>query len=199
MQLLTAISSRDRRTLMVGVVSISAIILASQGVPAWRAWDESAQLDAAEATGALTRLERELHLLPALRDSARARASRAALAELQVIVAETAGRAGAELAERVTAMADDLGLRVTVVQIRPDSVFHASRAWVAIHLAASGDVTHLAEFLTAMESSPASFAVRELTVSPSDPLLTDGRPEILRFQVFVEALAVQGPSATSSR
>jgi hypothetical protein len=186
-----ALSSRDRRALVAGLIVVATIIGGKRVVPAWREWDERTHESAAALTSEVVTLEEQLARLPALRDSTRSRSARALDARKRLIEAPTVGAAGADLATQVTDIADDLGIKVSAVQVRPDTLFHSGYARVAVNLTATGDVTHLADLLAALESSDALMAVREFTVNPADVLLPDGRPETIRFQLLVEALAVR--------
>jgi hypothetical protein len=186
-----ALSPRDRRTLVAGVLAVAIIAAGGRVVPKWRAWDEHARTSAAELTGEVASLESQLKRLPALRDSARLRAARAVVARARLLEAPTVGAAGADLSTHVADLADELGIRVSAVQIRPDTLFRAGYARVAVSLTATGDVAHLADLLTALEANDLLMAVRELTITPADVLLPDGRPETIRFQLLVEALAVR--------
>ncbi|MEO8623803.1 MAG: type II secretion system protein GspM [bacterium] len=188
------VSPRDRRTLIMGALTIGTTLLASRGVPAWRAWDQHARSASTDAMNELAAIEQQLRLLPALRDSARSRSLRADALRSRLIGAPSVTSAGAALASQVTDIADDLGLKVNAIQIRPDSVFRDKHARVGVRLTAIGDVTHLADLLSALESTAASLAIRELSISPGDPMLPDGRPETLRFQIMVEGLAVRDSS-----
>ena len=186
-----ALSPRDRKTLLGGLLAVAAIAAGGRAVPRWREWDEQARTSATELTAEVAALETRLKQLPELRDSARARAVQATAARERLIEAATVGAAGATLTSLVTDMADELGVKVSAVQIRPDTLFRGGYARVAVSLTAAGDVAHLADLLTALESSESLIAVRELTVTPADVLLPDGRPETIRFQLLVEALAVK--------
>jgi hypothetical protein len=190
------LSPRDRRTLIGGVLGMSVILGGSRAIPLWREWDEQSRASAAELTTQVAALETQLRLLPALRDSARARAARADAARTRVIKASTVGAAAGALATQVTDIADDLGIKVSAVQLRPDTLFRAGYARVAVTLTAAGDVTHLADLVQALELSDALFAVRELTVTPADVLVSDARPETLRFQILVEGLAMKSSDST---
>jgi hypothetical protein len=192
---LTALSPRDRRTLLIGGTIISTIVLVARTLPVWREWDERSRAEAVSAATELATLERGLALLPALRDSARARTARAEAQRARMIAGETVTVAGAALATHVTDIADDLGLRVESVQIRPDTVFRSGHARVAVRVNASGDVTHLTDLLSALEMGEELLAVRELTISPSDAFASDAQPEVLHFQLLVEGLAVQHAAA----
>lgn len=192
MNIAGSMSPRDRRTLLAGIGIIGGIIGLSRGVPQWREWDENARMEAANVVGELANAHERLVLLPAIRDSARARRARLEKSASRLLVAETSGIAGAMLATKVTDIADELGLKVSAIQIRADSVFRSAHARVAVRLTASGDVQHLTDLLSALESPTELLAVRELSVSPTDPVLPDGRPETLRFQVLVEGLAMRG-------
>jgi hypothetical protein len=193
------ISRRDRRTLIGGALGMAAIICSSRAIPAWWEWDAGARDSARELSAQVASLEAQLRQLPALRDSARTRGIRARAGHERLIEASTVGAAGADLATRVTDVADELGIRVSAVQIRPDSLFRGGYARVAVNLAAAGDVTHLTDLLNSLETSDVLLAVRELTVTPGDVLTPDGRPETLRFQLLVEGLAVKATSLTGVR
>ena len=191
-----ALSPRDRRTLIGGVLGMALIIVGSRVIPLWREWDQQTRATAAELTTEVASLQAQLKLLPVLRDSARVRGARASAARERLIEAPTVGAAGAALATRVADIADDLGLKVSAVQIRPDTLFRGGYARVAVTLTAAGDVTHLSDLLQSLEISASPLAVRELTVTPADVLVPDARPEILRFQLVVEGLAVKSRDST---
>ena len=184
-------SRRDRRTLIGGLLGMAGIVGAARAIPVWREWNNGARDSALQLTSDVAALETQLRHLPTLRDSARARGERAAKMRAQLIEAPTAGVAGADLATQVTDIADDLGVRVSAVQIRPDTLFKAGYARVGVTLTAAGDVEHLADLLHSLEGGDGVFAVRELTVTPADVLVADGRPETLRFQLMIEALAAK--------
>jgi hypothetical protein len=196
-----AMSPRDRRALVIGLAAMCAIVGGSRLVPRWRVWDETARSSSEALDVDVAALNARLRELPAMRDSARAVHARASTVRTRLIGAPTVGAAGARLATEIGNVADDLGIRVGAVQIRPDTLFRAGFARVAVTLSATGDVTHLADLLQSLESSELLLAVRELTVTPADVLAPDERPEILQFQLVVEGLAVQeaaSPSRTPS-
>jgi hypothetical protein len=186
-----AISPRDRKTLAAGVLGILAIVGSARGIPVWREWDEQSRGSARELSLQVAALKSQLRHLSVLRDSARALTVSASAERERLLEASTVGIGGAALATRITDVADELGIRVSAVQIRPDSLFRSGYARVAVSLTASGDVTHLTDLLQSLESSDALLAVRELTVTPGDVLTPDGRPETLRFQVLVEGLVMK--------
>jgi hypothetical protein len=186
-----AMSPRDRRALGVGLAAMCANVGGSRLVPRWHAWDETARASAQALDVDVAALDARLRQLPAMRDSARARSARASTMRTRLIEAPTVGAAGARLATEIGNVADDLGIRVGAVQIRPDTLFRAGFARVAVTLSATGDVTHLADLLQSLESSELLLAVRELTITPTDALAPDERPEILQFQLVVEGLAAR--------
>ncbi len=193
-----ALSPRDRRTLVGGALGMVLITGGSRVIPLWREWDQQKRTSATELTTEVMSLQAQLRMLPTLRDSARMRTARANTIRERLIEAPTVGAAGAALSERVADIADDLGVRVNAIQIRPDTLFRGGYARIAVTLTATGDVTHLSDLLETIEISDAMLAVRELTVTPADVLIPDGRPETLRFQLLVEALAVKSRDSTST-
>ncbi len=190
------LSPRDRRTLIDGVLGMALIIGGSRVIPLWREWDQQTRTSAAELTTEVASLRAQLRLLPALRDSAKTHAARADSVRERLIDAPTVGAAGAALATHVTDIADDIGVRVSAIQIRPDTLFRSGYARVAVTLTATGDVTQLSDLLQSIEISDARLAIRELTVTPADVLVPDARPETLRFQLLVEGLAAKSRDST---
>lgn len=185
-----ALSARDRRTLVLGLVGMAAIVGFGRGLPALRRWERARVEEAAAARAELRYAAAGERLLPALRDSLRARRARAAALDSILIDATIAAEASAQLATMVTDFAEASEVKVTAVQIRQDSAMAKSPLLrVGARLSGMGDVTALSALLQNLEGGDTPFAVRELIVSQSEPAAPDTRPEILRFELLVEGLA----------
>ena len=75
---------RDRRTLVIGVATVSALIGLSRGLPALRAWMRDRAAQARAAAEQLAAVESGIRRLPALRESLLVR--RARLAALDSVI-----------------------------------------------------------------------------------------------------------------
>jgi hypothetical protein len=186
-----AISKRDLRALGRGVLVIGSIIGVGRGVPAWRRWESAVRADAATTTHSLAVVEAGLAQLPKMRDSVLVRRVRLELLRERVFEAASVEEATASLAMFVSDRAADASVKVNSVQLRPDSVFSSDGfARVAVRLNATGDVRGLAGLLGALEGDSLLLAVRELSVNQPEPAAPDTKPEALRFDFLVEALAM---------
>src|SRR4051794_23293856 len=118
----TALSPRDRRTLLVGGAIIGSIVLVARVLPVWREWDERTRAEAISTKAELSALQHDLARFRELSDSTRARTAQASSMRARMIEGDTVTAAGAALATHVTDVADDLGVKVNSIQIRPDSL-----------------------------------------------------------------------------
>jgi hypothetical protein len=113
---------------------------------------------------------------------------RAAAADSTLIHGVTPSAAGAALATLLSDRADSTGLGVSSETVRADTGFTRGFARARVRLSGTADVRGLTKFLADIEGNPHLLAVRDLTVSQSDPGAGDDRPENLRIEIVVEAL-----------
>lgn len=189
MSMRTRLSSRDRRALGAGAAIMSVVAAAGAGVPAALRWQQ-AQVDSARAT--ITRLataRRATAMRPLLRDSLIARRARLESLDTALIAEASPVAAAGVLAGALEDLADDAGVTVTAAQIRADSVARAGLSRVGVRLVVLGDVRGLAALLGAIETDARPMTVRELAVTQPDPIGAIGKPEVLRIDVGIEALA----------
>jgi hypothetical protein len=185
-----SIGSRDRRTLVVGIVAVGLILGIGRGLPAWRRWDRTARVAAEDATRELASIESGKRELTALRNSAVAQRRQLQILSPMVLEGASPAEAGALLAAAVTDAAEEVGAQIGSVQIRPDTTYKGNFARVAVRLSATADVTSLAQLLNELESGELLLNVRELTVNQAAPAAPDNTPEALRFELLVEGLAM---------
>ena len=184
------LSARDRRTLAIGVAAMGSIVALGRGLPALARWERGRVEAAAEARARLRDETVAARLLPALTDSLRARRARLDSLEGVLFVGTLPAEASAQLAAVLAEYAEAAQLKVVSVQMRQDTArAGAPLLRVGARLVGAGDVTALAGLLQAIETDESPLAVRELTVSQSEPAAPDTRPEILRLELFVEGLA----------
>jgi hypothetical protein len=195
--MITSISGRDRRTLIVGCATLVLLIGASRGAPALR--DALARRVAIQAA-----LRRRLaaaraagRMMPALRDSLVARRTRLAALNAHVITASTPAAASAMLGALVERIADDANIKVSSLDLRSDSVAKSSTTRLSLRMTAEGDAAGLGTFLTAVEQRPEAMVVRQLSISQGDATASDDRVEVLRFDVTIDGLALVSADRTT--
>ena len=180
--------AKDRLAVGVGGALISTLLMLGRGVPAWTAWDASARLSAAGSRRELTITQAAIH---AHHSGLSMRATLARQLDSlsgAYLSAPSAAIAGAALATLISDLAAENGIRVTSVSVRPDSAARTAFTRIAARMSATGDTEGLSNYLAAIESSEQLLAVRELSISQTDPAAPDSRAEVLRFEVLVEGL-----------
>lgn len=183
------LSARDRRTAIFGVTSVALLIGLSRGLPALRAWEHGTVAEATEVVARAAAARTSVRMLPVLRDSLRARRSRLDVIDSTLLSGASAAAAAAQLASLLDHLAMSARLAVTAMQLRADSAAPGSIVRVAVRVMGTSDVRGLAAFLRAIEGNETPLAVRELNVSQPEPAAPDSKPEALRIDVLVEAVA----------
>ena len=183
-----SVGRRDRRTLAIGVVVCGAIVGAGRGVPLLRAWQAGRLASAARVEDQLASAEAAGRMATSIESNASRARQRAAAADSALIHGATPAGAGATLAALLSDRADSTGLAISSENVRADTGFARGFARARVRLSATADIRGLTRFLTSIEGSPQLLAVRDLTVSQSDPAAGDDRPESLRIEMVVEAL-----------
>jgi hypothetical protein len=180
---------RDRRTLIFGAGLIVALVLTAKGVPATVAWRRDKALESARASQLLAASSIDPRELRSARDSLAIRRSRLEAIDSVMPVAVSASAAVAQLASTLEDLADSCAVRVSAIQLRPDSVASSGLTEVSARLNAVADVAGLAAFVRAIAGSRAPLVVRELTVTAPEPAAPSSKAEALRFDVLVAGLS----------
>jgi type II secretion system (T2SS) protein M len=183
------LSQRDRRTLIFGVATISTLVGVSRGLPALMTWEEDQIAQAQTVAEQLAAVRAGTILIPAIRDSLKARRARLVLLDSTLLSGTSPSSVAAELSSTLEDLADDNHVRVTAVQLHADSVANAGLARVEVRVTGIADVTGLAGFLHAIEGGDAPLVVKELSVSQQDPV-GDNKPEALRIDVLVAGIGL---------
>lgn len=206
-----ALSSRDRRTLVVGAGVVISLVALARGVPAWRRWDADARDSAAELTRELDRAEGSVANRRAVERAFRERATRYVALAPAVVPGPTPAAQGAALAAMVSGAAEGAGLKLGAVQISADLAQGANRgprapapsfSRLRVRADATGDVKGVTDFLAALERGPALLRVRELAVTQPEPGAPAERAEALRVEVVVEGIGivpVKGPEKNAPK
>jgi hypothetical protein len=188
-------SPRDRRALMVGVISIGSLVTLSRGIPAWRSWRQSAYERATAATTDLARARSLLSVSGAIGDSLAARNDRFLSLAPALLGDESPAAAGATLAGIVSGAAATAGVRLGAVQIRPDTASSSTFTRVSVSADATGDIAGVSKMLAALERGPTLLAIRSLSIDQSEPATASDRMEALRVSLVVEGLMLSPRSA----
>ncbi|HXT16507.1 MAG TPA: GspMb/PilO family protein [Gemmatimonadaceae bacterium] len=187
------LTPRDRRILIVGVAVIGGLTVTAKGVPAALAWQRDRVDSAAVFSERLALARASVRQLPALRDSLRARQARVAALDTTLITGASAAAAAGTLASLVEDFASDLDVKANAIQIRADTLSRPGLTRVGVRLIGVCDVAGLAAFLRTIETDARAMSVRDLAVTQPDPAGPDAKPEMLRVDVGVDALALITP------
>lgn len=186
------VSRRDRRTLLVGVGVITLLLALSRGLPAWLAWRHELLASAFELAIEAERAEGSARSLPALRNSLARRGERYVALGRVVVPGETPAVAAGALAGMVADLATRANVELGPLSIRVDSTGSPLLGRVSVSGSLTGDIRGVSEWLHALEGGPRLVAVRTLSISQPEPAAPADRPETLRVEFLVEALALPG-------
>ncbi|HXB23554.1 MAG TPA: GspMb/PilO family protein [Gemmatimonadaceae bacterium] len=186
------LSSRDRRTLFIGVGVIGSVVALSKGVPIWHDWVADAKAGAIEQTRAAADADALVAHAKSLRDTLNARNARYVSLAPELVAGNTAAEASATLASLVSGAASAAGVKLGAVQLRTSADTGALRAFVrvSVHADVVGDIHGVTTLLATLERGPTHLRVRELTVTQPDAIAPGDRVEALRADLTVEGLAM---------
>jgi hypothetical protein len=188
MTLPLALSSRDRHAIIVGVVTIGALVVIARGVPAWRAWHRGLHTRTAVASAEFAHAQERVRVQPVLADSLAARGARLIALAPAILDGESPAAAGATLAGLVSGAAAGAGVRLGAVQIRSDSLQRAMFTRITIRAEAVGDVRGVTRMLAALERGPTLLAIRALSIDQPEPAAPPEQMEVLRCTLTVEGV-----------
>lgn len=182
-------SRRDRRTLLVGVVAIGSILTVFRGIPAWLRRARERREAVHEVVREATESELAVRNAPLYERGLRVGEQRYFALAPVLLDGEPMAAAGAALTSAVGDAATASNLQVGALQVHTDSGTVGEIARISLRGEATGDVTGITHFLSALEGGAPLMTVRELTLTQADPAAPDDRPEALRVEFVVEAVA----------
>jgi len=185
---LSALSARDRRALVIGIVSIGGLVVVGRVVPAWRTWEITAVASASEAARSAAREQVLANNARAIHDSLAARKTRLSALSPSWLNGDSPAAAGAGLAALVTRAATDAAMTLGTVDIRTDSVGQNAFVPVHVRLSLSGDIQGLVTTLAALDRGPVAMRVASLAVQGADPAAPAEHAEVLHTDVTIVAL-----------
>jgi hypothetical protein len=185
---ISALSQRDRRTLAAGAIIVSLLFLFARGLPALKRWELDQVSKASAAANGLSLLRVARASFTTLRDTVAARRKRVAALDSTLLSGASTSELAAALASRLGEIADDNAVKVTALQLRPDTIVSAGLARVEVRLTGITDVAGLAGLIRAVEGQETPLVVKDLTVSQPEPAGSDSKPEALRIDVLIAGL-----------
>lgn len=185
---IAAISTRDRRALLVGAASIGALLFVGRALPAWRRWQADVIASAQSINAAAARDRVLAFNARAIHDSLHARRTRLAALAPTWLSEDSPAAASAALAALVTRAATDAAMTLGALDLRTDSVGPEPFVPIHVRLSVTGDVQGLATFLAALDRGPCTLNVRSLDIQAGDPAAPAQRPEVLHADLMIDAL-----------
>lgn len=184
----TSLSARERRMVIVGAASIGGLLFVGRALPAWRRWQADAIASAQSASATAARDRILLSNARAIHDSLVVRRARLNAQAPEWISGDSPAAASAGLAALVTRDGTAAGVTLGALDLRTDSVGHASFVPVHVRASITGDVQGLATFLAALDRGPSVLTVRSLDLQAGDPAAPAQRPEVLHADLVIDAL-----------
>jgi hypothetical protein len=184
------LTARDRRVLIAGTSIVIGVLALSRGWPAARGWQREVMASATELSAEARRAEASAAALPALRDTLSYRMERFVGLAPRLLTGSPTG-VGAALISWVSEAAGEGHLRLGSTHMSVDTVPGGLMSVVTVRLDAHGDVGGLTHLLRVLEESDLFVAVRELSVTQPEPHAAPDRPESLRIEMLIEALALR--------
>src|SRR6185295_108730 len=140
MRLDVGLSARDKRTLIVGTVTIGTLFTLARGLPALLSWQRDRVADAETMAQQATSARKSVHALPELRDSLRVRSARLAALDAVMLSGVSSSAAAASLAAALGDIADAAPIKVAAMQLRADSAAPGTIAQVGVRVTGVTDV-----------------------------------------------------------
>ena len=192
MTLVSGMSARDRRALVVGVCIVSTGAMARLVPSGWR-WVDDHTAGARAKAIAAARDVQSVRELPRTRVALSSVRSQLARYDSATVDGDAPDAAGAELAELMTTAANAADAQLTSVQLVSARESKDAFGRVAARANLTGDLEALAIFLEGLEAGPQLVAVRTISLTQPDANLPPARRETLRAEVEVEALYRPAP------
>jgi hypothetical protein len=191
--MIDALTSRDRRAAIVGVVAIGSLVLGFRAVPAWWRWRADVRETAAEAIAQERRVTGVVAGFSQSLDSLGARVDRLKHMGPAFLTGATPTEAASMLATILGETARTSLVRIDAIEIHVDSASGSDMPRVRVEAQAVGDISGLAVLLQRLERGPTLLAVRRLSVQPQAVDGPAGQVESLAIHVTIEGLVLPTP------
>jgi hypothetical protein len=182
------LSPRDRFALAFGAGVMLLLVALGRGMPALLGWTRDHRARATAAAAELARAEHSVRNLARTRRVLSQAESRLAAYDSALLAGHTPASAGAALAALLSEAASVSEAALGAVQLSADTAARSVLARASARASVSGDLESVALFLETLEEGPQLTAVRELSITPSQPFVAPGQREMLRLEITVEGL-----------
>ena len=185
-----SLSPRERRIVKLGAAIVAMALVGGRAVPAWVAWVGAGQDRASRAVSELAEAHKAVRETGAARDTLRARNERYLTLAPALIGGTSPATAGASLALLVSARSAAAGLELGALRVTVDSAREGVFARISVRGDARGDIRGLTAMLLSLEQGPVLLAIRQLSISASDPGGPADRAEALRMEFLIDGLTI---------
>lgn len=192
-----ALSPNDRKTLLIGVSVVVAIVVFGRGVPWWYRWQRDVREEAVESAMEAEQSRYAVRNRPAIARMLRQGEQRYAALGDVFLDGDSPAAAATALTSVVSDAAGESGIQIGALQPAVDSSSQ-TKGLVSVRGSASGDIRGVTHFLSAVESGMPLLSVREVTVTQSDPSASGDRAENLRLDFVIDAIAPSEEDAADS-
>lgn len=165
----TFLSPRDRRTLIIGVVSVTLVLGVGRGLPALLRWRHDVHAASLELTAEVERARASVAQHRLLQDSLAARRRRFIALAPMLLRGHTTAMGGASLAALISTASTSSSTRLGPVRVEPDTSARGVFTPVRVRAELTGDVRGVTAFLQEIERGAPMLAVRELQISQLEP------------------------------
>lgn len=105
----------------------------------------------------------------------------------RALTAASSDEAVAQLASRLTTIAEECGIRMDRTDVAADSVQPGLLVPIGVRVLVEGDTEGLMTFLAAVESDSIAQRAGQIEISATDPGSDAARPEVLRAEMTIHA------------
>ena len=188
---MTSLSSRERRAIAFGVVTIGTALAVVRGIPALRAWQTHVAATAVQLESEVARARTSAQRAQATSDSLIARRKRLRDIGRQLLHGGTPAMAAATLASMVTTAATESNVNIGMVQVHADTASSSTFSPVTVHAEGTGDIIGVMSLLKSLETDSTLLWIRDVSISQPEPAAPPERFEALRLELTVQGLVLR--------
>ena len=183
------LSTRDRRTIIIGACVVGALLGLGRGVPSMMRWQSTQIAEAAEVARDIAEARGGERVMPAIRDTLRSYVARMKTLDSSILSGPSPSAVAVQLASEVENLADESAVKIGAMQLQADSAGVGALVHVGVRVTAIADVFGLLAFMRAIDGGERMLLVRELVVTQPEPAALPNKAESLRIELTVVALA----------
>lgn len=179
---------RDRRTLLVGIITIGTLLTVFRGVPTWRLWVHNKRESARNAVSEATESKFAVRNASLLNKRLEIERQQYQMLGAALLEGDQA-TASAALTSAIGDAASSNNLQVGALQPLGDSGATSGVMKISVRGSATGDVSGVAHFLATIESGAPLMSIAELSITQADPAAAADHPESLHLDFVIAGIA----------